>query len=399
MNIGIFMLPYLPIIGGAQTQAHGLATALKNLDNEVTVYASKKCVNNIKTNGWVFNYKLKPCNSAKYPLLSISRGLWYHLTKKSIIDCIISDKIEIVQLIMSWPWICVAKDIKKLGKPIILRTAGDDIQTDNDLDYGVRLNKKRNNLILNSLNYVDNFIAISDSIREEYLKLNIPKKKITNIQNGIDVNKIYNFKINKNSTRKKFNLPVDKKIIISVGRNHPKKGFIDLIDSLKILNQKSNKFAVLIVGEESKNLLNHAKKIGQERNFLSIDKIEPKRNISFPSDDLISLYKSSDYFVLPSYIEGHPNVAVEASISGLPLILTNAPGCKDIIKHEYSGLSINTNSPNEISDSVIRLEKDINLKKKIIKNSKKKLIQNDWNFVAKNYLSLYKNMNMQLNLK
>ena len=58
-----FMLPYLPIIGGAQTQAHGLATALKNLDNEVTVYASKKCVNNIKTNGWVFNYKLKPCNS------------------------------------------------------------------------------------------------------------------------------------------------------------------------------------------------------------------------------------------------------------------------------------------------------------------------------------------------
>ena len=43
---------------------------------------------------------------------------------------------------MSWPWICVAKDIKKLGKPIILRTAGDDIQTDNDLDYGVRLNKK-----------------------------------------------------------------------------------------------------------------------------------------------------------------------------------------------------------------------------------------------------------------
>ncbi len=399
MNIGIFMLPYLPIIGGAQTQAHGLATALKNLDNDVTVYASKKCVNNINKNGWVLNYKLKPCNSAKYPLLSISRGLWYQLTKKSIIDCIISDKIEIVQLIMSWPWICVAKDIKKLGKPIILRTAGDDIQTDNDLDYGVRLSKKRNNLILNSLNYVDNFIAISDSIREEYLKLNIPKKKITNIQNGIDINKISNFKINKNNTRQKFNLPVNKKIIISVGRNHPKKGFIDLIDSLKILNKKSNKFAVLVVGEGSKNLLNRAKKIGQERNFFSIDKIEPKKNISFPSDDLISLYKSSDYFVLPSYIEGHPNVAVEASISGLPLILTNAPGCKDIIKHEYSGLSINTNSPNEISDSVIRLEKDINLKKKIIKNSKKKLIQNDWNFIAKNYLSLYKNMNMQLNLK
>ena len=28
---------------------------------------------------------------------------------------------------MSWPWICVAEDIKKLRKPIILRTAGDEI--------------------------------------------------------------------------------------------------------------------------------------------------------------------------------------------------------------------------------------------------------------------------------
>ena len=34
------------------------------------------------------------------------------------------------------------KIYKKLGKPIILRTAGDDIQTDNDLDYGVRLKKE-----------------------------------------------------------------------------------------------------------------------------------------------------------------------------------------------------------------------------------------------------------------
>ena len=65
-------------------------------------------------------------------------------------------------------------------------------------------------------------------------------------------------------------MPVNKKIIISVGRNHPKKGFIDLIDSLKILNQKSNKFAVLIVEESKKPFKIMQKNWARKKFFQSI---------------------------------------------------------------------------------------------------------------------------------
>ena len=54
MRIGIFMLPYLPIIGGAQIQAHGLATSFNNLGHEIIVYASKFCVSECKKIGMEF---------------------------------------------------------------------------------------------------------------------------------------------------------------------------------------------------------------------------------------------------------------------------------------------------------------------------------------------------------
>lgn len=387
------MLPYLPIIGGAQTQTHGLATAISKLGHQVTVYASKKCVTDCIKLGWKFNYRIKTCSSAKYPIFKINSKLWNHLTFKEINKNILRDDLDVIQLIMSWPWVCVAKKIKKYDRPIVLRTAGDDIQIDSNINYGVRLNNKRNKLIMNGFKYVDSFVAISNTIKEEYLKLNIPSKKIASIENGINAKSIKEQLVDIHSIRKKYKLPLDKKIILSVGRNHPKKGFKDLIDSLAYLNKLTNDYIVLLIGEKTNELISYAKYKNQEMNFFQINQINPSKNeISFPTNELINLYKSSNYFVLPSYVEGHPNVVVEASMSGLPVIVTDAPGCRDVVNHEIDGLIVSVNSPQEISNAIERLEKNSTLRKKIIKASYIKLLERDWSEVANKYISLYKQL-------
>ena len=80
------------------------------------------------------------------------------------------------------------------------------------------------------------------------------------------------------------------------------------------------------------------------------------------SIELIELYKASDYFVLPSYIETYANVAVEAMAAGIPAICTDAPGCVETINHKIDGLVVPTHSPQKIAESVIYLEDNPKLK-------------------------------------
>ncbi len=57
-----------------------------------------------------------------------------------------------------------------------------------------------------------------------------------------------------------------------------------------------------------------------------------------PSDCMEKIYAQVDCVVLPSYREGLPRSLLEAGAMGLPVIATNVPGCRTVVKHDYNGL-------------------------------------------------------------
>ncbi len=57
-------------------------------------------------------------------------------------------------------------------------------------------------------------------------------------------------------------------------------------------------------------------------------------------DDIAQVWREAHIAVLPSYREGLPKSLLEAASSSRPLIATDVPGCRDVVKHESTGLLI-----------------------------------------------------------
>ena len=57
------------------------------------------------------------------------------------------------------------------------------------------------------------------------------------------------------------------------------------------------------------------------------------KNINkLPPEELIEIYFASDVFCFPTIVESFGNVFLEAMATGLPIVTTDAPGARDIIK-------------------------------------------------------------------
>lgn len=71
-------------------------------------------------------------------------------------------------------------------------------------------------------------------------------------------------------------------------------------------------------------------------------------------DELIAYYAMADCFVFPSYREGMPNVVLEAGAMGLPSIVTDINGSREIIIEGENGTIV---SPRDVDSLYVAMEK------------------------------------------
>ena len=73
-------------------------------------------------------------------------------------------------------------------------------------------------------------------------------------------------------------------------------------------------------------------------------------------EDMPELLASALIFVLPSYYpEGLPKVLCEAAASGVPIITTDHPGCRDAIVNGETGLLVAIKDPDSLAFAIIEL--------------------------------------------
>jgi len=86
------------------------------------------------------------------------------------------------------------------------------------------------------------------------------------------------------------------------------------------------------------------------------------------------LYPAFDVYVLASHREGFPRSAMEAAAMGLPLVLTDIRGCRQVVDHGRNGLLVPVRDPASLAEAIGRLVADAELRAKMGRAAREKAV-------------------------
>ena len=108
-------------------------------------------------------------------------------------------------------------------------------------------------------------------------------------------------------------------------------------------------------------------------------------------NDMPYVLASSDIVVLPSYHEGIGTILLEAASVGLPLVATDIPGCRLIVRDGINGILVKPGNVQQLSDALRRLIRDQSLRREFGLESRRIIeAEFSWEMILKGYEEAYR---------
>jgi len=104
---------------------------------------------------------------------------------------------------------------------------------------------------------------------------------------------------------------------------------------------------------------------------------------SLHKEELASAYASADFFVFPSTTDTFGNVVIEAQASGLPVIVSDVGGPKDLVEDGVDGRITKGLDLDALTNAVRQLAEDAELRKRMGKASRARVAERDWSGAAR----------------
>ena len=109
--------------------------------------------------------------------------------------------------------------------------------------------------------------------------------------------------------------------------------------------------------------------------------------------DMPALMATADVVVLPSYREGVPRSLIEAAAAGLPIVTTDAPGCREVVEDGVNGILVPVRDGAALAAAIRKLVLDPALAARMGPASRQKaLTQFDERIVLANTLAVYREL-------
>jgi glycosyltransferase involved in cell wall biosynthesis len=146
----------------------------------------------------------------------------------------------------------------------------------------------------------------------------VPAARSEVVGNGIDLTRFGPDPGARRRVRAELGVPADRVLVGAVGRRVAEKGLPELASAARDLADRAD--FVWVGGPDAAAPL-------PDQATRGLRLLGERR-------DLAALYNAFDVFVLPSHREGFSRSAMEAAATGLPLVLTDIRGCREIGRHD-----------------------------------------------------------------
>ncbi|MEM9606455.1 MAG: sugar transferase [Actinomycetota bacterium] len=177
-----------------------------------------------------------------------------------------------------------------------------------------------------------------------------PPARTTLLGNGVDLDRFRPPDAAERSTaRLALGIEDDRPVVGFVGRLVAEKGLPELLEAHR---SAGGAFELVVVGPDDPE-----KADALDRELVEDATAAGVRFLGH-RDDVDELYRAFDILCLPSHREGFPRSAMEGAATGLPLVLTDIRGCRQVVDHESNGLLVPVLSPGQLADALLRLAKD-----------------------------------------
>jgi glycosyltransferase involved in cell wall biosynthesis len=390
------MSSFFPAVGGAQVMANNLGRYLTERGHNVVAFVSPKYWRALGNMRSEFPFKILPMFPAQQTAIPRFGEAYLKLQDLYLGFMQRRYKFDVWQSFGTYPTgVSIGHFTHRRNIPHIVRTVGYDIQKKEDIGYGYRLNPKLDGLIAKWTPGVSKAIALTESLVPDLIDVGVPCDNITVVPCAVNYARFRESKFNSGTVRDSYGIPRDVFTYVTVGRNHPKKGFPVLVNALAELKLllPDERFHCVFIGSNMDQLEPLARSLGVAENVTFIDEVgsAPEDDAyEVPSSPLIRLYRSMDACVFPSLIEAHSHINIEAMAAGLPVISTNAPGVRDTIDDGIDGLLATAGDPKSLAETMAEIQTNADRREQLVahghESAKSKY---DWPVVGKMFESLY----------
>lgn len=146
---------------------------------------------------------------------------------------------------------------------------------------------------------------------------------------------------------------------LMVGRIRPQKNYFEAVDAVSEIHEDvRGRLVINVAGEGPAEYVRSLEQYIKERNVEDCFRLLGNRG------DIPDLMRDSDFFLMSSAWEGLPIALIEAAMAGLPCIVTDVGGCREIVEACGNGMVIGSGDPLGLSAAIKLLITDAALLEK-----------------------------------
>ena len=138
--------------------------------------------------------------------------------------------------------------------------------------------------------------------------------------------------------------------VLFVGRLIKEKGVFDFVEAARLLKSRKDEICFQMAGAPDPG---NPSSITPE--ILSEWRQEGAVDLLGHVESIAEVMELADVVVLPSYREGTPRTLLEAAAMGKPIVATDVPGCREVVRDGYNGYLVPREDPVALAEAIEKI--------------------------------------------